>query len=86
MINHWLIDYDQTQYLVDQYTPDTLRSHQCGSIAQSVQQIGQQTQAVLGKEIGDERPETIRSLNNSTICTYAAKAIQELNDIVKKQQ
>ncbi|MFM7987885.1 MAG: tail fiber domain-containing protein, partial [Candidatus Fonsibacter sp.] len=33
------VEYDQTVDLVEQYTPETPQSHQCGFIAQSVQKI-----------------------------------------------
>ena len=80
------VEYDQTQDLVYNYMPDTPQSHQCGFIAQSVQQINQLTYAVVGGEIGEDGKETITSLNYNAILTYYVKAIQELSDIVKKQQ
>ena len=80
------LEYDQTQDIVDQITPDTPQSHQCGFIAQSIEQIEQLKHAVAGGEIGEDGKETIRSLNYNAIFTYAVKAIQELSQLVKAQQ
>ena len=80
------VEYDQTYNLVDHYTPDTPQSHQCGFIAQSVEQIDQLKHAVVGGEIGDDGKESIRALNYNAIFTYAVKAIQELSQLVKAQQ
>ena len=80
------VEYDQTQDLVDMYTPDTPQSHQCGFIARAVQQIDQLAYAVVGGEFGDDGKETVRSLNYNAILTYSVKAIQELSQLVKAQQ
>ena len=80
------IEYDQTQDIVDQITPDTPQSHQCGFIAQSIQQIEELKHVVAGGEIGEDGKETIISLNYNAIFTYAVKAIQELRQLVKAQQ
>jgi hypothetical protein len=80
------VEYDQTQCLVDQYTPETPQSHQCGFIAQSVQKIQELKHAVVGGEVDDEGKESIRGLNYNAVFTYAVKAIQELHGIVKQQQ
>ena len=47
-----LVVYDQTLGLIEQYTEDTPQFHQRGFIAQSVQQIEELKQAVIGGEIG----------------------------------
>ena len=80
------VEYDQTYDLVDQYNEDTPQSHQCGFIAQQVQQIEALRHAVFGGEVGEDGNETIRALNYNAIFSYAVKAIQELSDIVKQQQ
>ena len=54
------VEYDQTYDLVDQFNEDTPQSHQCGFIAQKVQQIEELEYAVLGGEVGDDGKETIR--------------------------
>ena len=56
------VEYDQTQNLTDTYTADTPQSHQCGFIAQSVEQIDELKYAVVGGEIGDDGVESIRHL------------------------
>ena len=48
------VEYDQTHCLVDQYTPDTPQSHQCGFIAQSVDKIDELTHAIVGGEVDDD--------------------------------
>ena len=80
------VEYDQTQCLVDQYTPETPQSHQCGFIAQSVEKIEELRHAIVGGEVDDDGKEPIRGLNYNAIFTYAVKAIQELHEIVKAQQ
>ena len=80
------VDYDQTVDLIEQYTEDTRQFHQCGFIAQQVQQIEEQKHAVVGGEIGEHGKEILRGLSYNTVFTYAVKAIQELSDIVKQQQ
>jgi len=80
------VEYDQTHCLVDQYTPDTPQSHQCGFIAQSVEKIYELKHACVGGEVGDYGKESIRSLNYNAVFTYAVKAVQELSQIVKAQQ
>ena len=80
------VEYDQTVSLIEQYTEDTPQFHQCGFIAQKVQQIEELKHAVIGGEIGEDGKETIRCLNYNIVFTYAVKAIQELSDIVKQQQ
>ena len=80
------VEYDQTQDLVDEYTSDTLQSHQCGFIAQSVAQIDRLKHAVIGGAVDDDGKESIRALNYNAVFTYAVKAIQELHEIVKAQQ
>ena len=39
----------------------------------------------MGGELADDGQETIRSFNYNAIFEFAVKAIQELNNIVKKQ-
>ena len=48
------LEYDQTQDIVDQFTPDTPQSHQCGFIAQSIEQIEQLKHVVADGEIGED--------------------------------
>ena len=79
-------EYQQSQEIVERLTPDTPQSHQCGFIAQQVQQIEELRHAVVGGEIGDDGQESIRSLNYNAVFTYAVKAIQELSQLVKAQQ
>jgi hypothetical protein len=80
------VEYDQTRDLTESYTADTPQSHQCGFIAQSVQQIDGLKYAVVGGEIGEDGVESIRYLNYNVIFTHAVKAIQELSQLVKAQQ
>ena len=81
------VEYDQTYNLTDTYTEDTPQSHQCGFIAQSVQQIDELRHAVVGGVIvGEDGKETLRALNYNAVFTYAVKAIQELSQLVKAQQ
>ena len=79
------VEYDQTQCLVGQYTPETPQSHQCGFIAQSVQKIEELRHAVVGGEVDNDGKESIRALSYKAIFTYAVKAIQELHEILKQQ-
>ena len=58
-----LVEYDQTIDLIEQYTEDTPQFHQCGFIAQKVQQIEELKHAVVGGEIGEDGKETVRGLN-----------------------
>ena len=67
------VEYDQTRDLTDTYTADTPQSHQCGFIAQSVQQIDEFKYAVVGGEIGDDGVESIRYLNYNAIFIYTVK-------------
>ena len=80
------VEYDQTRELTESYTADTPQTHQCGFIAQSVQQIDELKYAVVGGEIGEDGVESIRYLNYNVIFTHAVKAIQELSQLVKQQQ
>ena len=80
------VEYDQTQDLTEIVTEDTPQSHQCGVIAQSVQQIDKLKYALVGGETGDDGVESIRYLNDNVIFTHAVKAIQELSQLVKAQQ
>ncbi|MFM7988546.1 MAG: tail fiber domain-containing protein, partial [Candidatus Fonsibacter sp.] len=48
------VEYDQTDVLVDQYMPDTPKSHRCGFIAQSVQNIEELRHVVIGGEVGED--------------------------------
>ena len=80
------LEYDQTQDIVDEFNENTPHIHQCGFIAQSIEQIDQLKHAVVGGEIGDDGKESIRALNYNAIFTYAVKAIQELSQLVKAQQ
>ena len=80
------VEYDQTVDLIEQYTEDTPQFHQCGFIAQKVQQIEELKHVVIGGEIGEDGKETVRCLNYNIVFTYAVKAIEELSDIVKQQQ
>ncbi|MFM7981415.1 MAG: tail fiber domain-containing protein [Candidatus Fonsibacter sp.] len=79
-------EYDQTYELVGHYTADAPQSHQCGFIAQSVEQIGELRHAVVGGTVGEDGKESLRGLNYNAIFTYAVKAIQELSQIVKAQE
>ena len=49
------VEYDQTHDFVELYTPDTPQSHQCGFIAQQVQQIDELTYAVATGEVDEAR-------------------------------
>ncbi len=80
------VEYDQTYDLVDEYTVEAPQSHQCGFIAQSVQQIDELRHAVVGGKVGDDGKESLRGLNYNAIFTYTVKAMQELHEIVKAQQ
>ena len=80
------LEYDQTQDIVDQFNENTPHTHQCCFIAQSIQQMDELKHAVAGGDMGEDGKETIRSLNYNAIFTYAGKAIQELDAIVKQQQ
>ena len=80
------VEYDQTHMLVDQYTSDTPQYHQCGFIAQSVEQIDELRHVVLGGEMGEDGKDSLRGLNNNALFTHAVKAIQELSKIVEAQQ
>ena len=79
------VESEQTYDLVDQYNEDTPQFHQCGLIAQQVQQIEALKHAVFGGEVGEDGNETIRALNYN-IVTYSVKAIQELHQVVQQQQ
>ena len=57
------VEHEQTYDLVDQYNEDTPQSHQCGFIAQQVQQIKTIKHAVFGGEVGEDGKETIHALN-----------------------
>ena len=80
------VEYEQTYALVDQYNEDTPQSHQCGFIAQQVQQIEALRHAVLGGEVGEDGKETVLCLKYNTVFTYAVSAIQELDQVVRQQQ
>ncbi|MFM7977968.1 MAG: hypothetical protein ACKPKO_01520, partial [Candidatus Fonsibacter sp.] len=67
------VEYDPTHYLVDQYTSNTLQSHQRDFIAQSVQSIDELKHAVVGGQVGDDGQESIRALNYNAIFTYDVK-------------
>ena len=45
------VEYDQTPKLTDAFTADTPQSHQCGFIAQSVEQIDELKYEVVGGEM-----------------------------------
>ena len=81
-----LVEYDQTQDLVEEYIADAPQSHLCGFIAQSVQKTDELNYAVVGGEIGEDGVESIRYFNYNVIFTHAVKAIQELSQLVKAQQ
>ena len=68
-------EYDQTYDLVDQYNEDLPQTHQCGFIAQKVQQIEELKHVVFGNEVGEDGKDTIRALNYNAIFTYSVKAI-----------
>ncbi|MFM7985713.1 MAG: tail fiber domain-containing protein, partial [Candidatus Fonsibacter sp.] len=53
------VEYDEIYELVDHYTVDALQSHQCGLIAQAVEQIGELSHAVIGGTVGEDGTETI---------------------------
>ena len=80
------VEYDQTYDLADQYNEDTPQSHQCGFIAQQVQQIEAMRHVVVGRHVGEDGQETICCLNYIAVITYAVKAIQELDQVVQQQQ
>ncbi|MFM7984065.1 MAG: tail fiber domain-containing protein, partial [Candidatus Fonsibacter sp.] len=80
------VEYDHTYSLEEHYTPDAPQSHQCGFIAQSVEQIDELKHTVVGGTVGKDGKESLRGLNYNAIFTYAVKAIQELSQIVKAQQ
>ena len=80
------LEYDITQDIVDEFNDNTPHIHQCGFIAQSIQEVDELKHVVMGGEIGEDGKETIRSLNYNAIFTYAVKSIQELHTIVKQQQ
>ena len=63
-----------------------LKLHQCGFIAQQVQQIEALRHVVLGGEVGEDGKETVRCLNYNAVCTYAVKAIQERDQVVQQHQ
>ena len=63
------VEYDQTYNLTDAYTEDTPHSHQCGFIAQSVQQIDELKYAVVGGVVGEYGKETLRVLNYNVVLT-----------------
>ena len=46
------VEYDQTYDLIENYTPETPQSHQCGFIAQSIEKIDELKHIVEGGEIG----------------------------------
>ncbi|MFM7983194.1 MAG: hypothetical protein ACKPKO_28125, partial [Candidatus Fonsibacter sp.] len=56
--------------------PEIPQSHQCGLIAQSVEQIDELRHAVVGGTVGEDGKESLRGLNYNAIFTYAVKAIQ----------
>ena len=64
------------------YTVDTPQSYQCGFIAQQVQQIDALTYAVAGGEIDEQGQDTISYLNDISIFMHAVNAIQELSNIL----
>jgi hypothetical protein len=66
------VEYDQTHNLVDEYTVETPQSHQCGFIAQSVQQIDELRYTVVGGKFGEDGKESLMGLNYNAIFTYAA--------------
>ena len=80
------VEYDQTYDLVDQYYEAAPQSHQCGFIAQQVQQIEALKHAVVGGEVGEDGKAAIHALNYNAIFTYSVSAIQELHQVVKQQQ
>ena len=80
------VEYDQTHDLVDEYTVETPQSHQCGFIAQSVQQIDELRHVVVGGKVGEDGKESLRGLNYNAIFTYAVKAIQVLSQTAQAQQ
>ena len=57
------VEYDQIYELVEQYSSDTPQSHQCGFIAQSVEQIDELKHAVVGGTVGKDSKESLRGLN-----------------------
>ena len=71
---------------MDQYNENTPQLHQCGFLAQQVQQIEALKHAVLGGEVGEDGKETVRALNYNAVFTYAVSAIHELDHVVKQQQ
>ncbi|MFM7986311.1 MAG: hypothetical protein ACKPKO_44060, partial [Candidatus Fonsibacter sp.] len=79
-------EYDQISDLVDHYTTGAPQSHQCGFIAQSVEQIDELRHAVVGGTVGEDGKESLRGLHYNAIFTYAVKAIQDSSQIVKAQQ
>ena len=69
-----LVEYDQTFNLVENYTPETPQSHQCGFIAQSVEKIEELKHIVEGGKIGEDGKDTLRGINYNVIFTYAVKS------------
>ena len=80
------VEYDQTYDLVDQFNEDTPQFHQCGFIAQKVQQIEELEYAVLGGEVWEDGKQMVLCSKYNSVCTYAVTAIQELDPVVKQQQ
>ena len=56
------VECEHTYALVDQYNEDTPQAHQCGCIAQQVQQIEALRHAVLGGGVGEDGKGTVLCL------------------------
>ena len=78
------VEYNQTQYVTEEYTSDTSQSHKCGGIAQSVQRIDNFDYDVFGGAVGDDGEEAIRHLRGHAILTHAVKASHELSEVIKQ--
>ena len=66
------VEYDQTYTLVGQYAHDTTQSHQCGFIAQAVQQIEGLNIVVIRRENGDYEKGTLRCLNYNVVLIFSS--------------
>ena len=64
-------EYGQTYNRVDQYTPDTPQSHQCGFIATADQHIEELEASRIGGALGDDGKATSRCLNYNVPFTFA---------------
>ena len=75
-------EYDRTYNLFDQYTRNTLQSHQSGIISQSMQQLDQLTHDVVGGEFCEDG-QVFRGLSYNAVFSYSVTAVQYLHTIEK---